>query len=70
MEYSVSIGAAKLDGRRISFPDFIMRQTGQFTRRKEAEKPDCFYDQIKENQEPETADPVEPILAQGNENPC
>lgn len=47
-----------------------MRQTGQFTRRKEAEKPDCFYDQIKENQEPETADPVEPILAQGNENPC
>lgn len=22
MEYSVSIGAAKLDGRRISFPDF------------------------------------------------
>lgn len=48
MEYSVSIGAAKLDGRRISFPDFIMRQTGQFTRRKEAEKPDCFYDQIKE----------------------
>lgn len=44
-----------------------MRQTGQFTRRKEAEKPDCFYDQIKENQEPETADPVEPILAQGNE---
>lgn len=34
MEYSVSIGAAKLDGRRISFPDFIMRQTGQFTRRK------------------------------------
>mgnify|MGYP000069731315 CR=1 FL=1 len=43
MEYSVSIGAAKLDGRRISFRIFIMRQTGQFTRRKEAEKTGLFF---------------------------
>lgn len=68
MEYSVSIGAAKLDGRRISFPDFYYEaDRAVYAAKRGGKNRIVFYDQIKENQEPETADPVEPILAQGNE---
>lgn len=68
MEYSVSIGAAKLDGRRISFPDFYYEaDRAVYAAKRGGKNRIVFYDQIKENQEPETADPVEPILVQGNE---
>lgn len=68
MEYSVSIGAAKLDGRRISFPDFYYEaDRAVYAAKRGGKNRIVFYDQIKENQEPETADLVEPILAQGNE---
>ena len=68
MEYSVSIGAAKLDGRRISFPDFYYEaDRAVYAAKRGGKNRIVFYDQIKENQEPETADPVEPILAQGSE---
>ena len=68
MEYSVSIGAAKLDGRRISFPDFYYEaDRAVYAAKRGGKNRIVFYDQIKENQESETADPVEPILAQGNE---
>ena len=59
-----------MGNERISFPDFYYEaDLGQlYAGEKRRKKTGLFfYDQIKENQEPETADPVEPILAQGNE---
>ena len=70
MEYSVSMGAARLNGRKISFPDFYFEaDRAVYAAKRGGKNQIVFFDQIKEQVEPEPQVVEEPelILPDGDE---
>lgn len=71
MEYSVSIGGAMLQGRKISFPDFYYEaDRAVYAAKRGGKNKIVFYSQIKDSiqqEEYEISEPAEPVSAEEDE---